>query len=169
MTAIVEIDEQNGNSSTPVLTHNISNSNMGSSDEPNLNPLENPIAAGESSFEKWQLIHIVDLGTSSKISNLQIWRTGALGANAIHVTNASTTNYGGTATYIDPIKFRSNVAVNQMPTSAPGSPNLGIGGSLAGVLSSAGYSDFLVHQIQTSPSALSGNSTVMNYQYDETA
>lgn len=169
MTAIVEIDEQNGEDSSPTLTHNITNSNMGGVDAAGLIPTENPIAAGESSYEKWQLIHVVDMGTSSKISNLQIWRNGSLGANAIHVTNATTSNYAGEATYTTPIRFRSNIAINQMPTSAPGSPNLGIGGSLAGTLSSSGYSDFLVHQIQTSPSALSGNTTTMSYQYDETA
>lgn len=169
MSAIVEIDEQNGETSSPFLTHNISNSNMGSVDQPDLNPLENPIAAGESSYEKWQYIHVIDMGTSSKISNLQVWRSGALGASAIHVTNATTSNYAGSVNYSTPIKSKSNVAVNQMATSAPGHPNLGIAGSLAGILTAPGYSDFLVHQIQTSPSALSGNSTTMNYQYDESA
>lgn len=169
MTAIVEIDEQNGESGSPILTHNIGNSNMGSIDSSNLEPTKNPIAAGESSHEKWQLIHVTDMGTSTVISNIQVWRTGSLGASAAHLTNATTTNYAGSATYTTPSQTRSSVAVFQMPTAAPGTPNLGIAGSLTGTLTAPGYSDFLVHQIQTSPTALAGTTTTMNYQYDETA
>jgi hypothetical protein len=56
-----------------------------------------------------------------------------------------------------------------MPTSIPGSANLGIGGSLNGNLTQSGYSDFFVHQIQTTKAALAGSTTVMNFSYDETA
>ena len=167
MAATVEVDEQNGKSGSPTLTHNIGNSNMGSGDASNLDPTSNPIAPGENSYEKWQLIHVTDMGTSSKISNLQVWRTGALGANAIHLTNARTENYGGAASYSTPSATISGVATQHMPTSSPGSANLGIGGSLTGTLTSPGYSDFLVHQIQTATSALSGSTTTINYQYDE--
>ena len=167
MAATVEVDEQNGKSSSPALTHNIGNSNMGSQDAANLDPTTNPIAPGENSYEKWQMIHVTDMGASSKISNLQVWRTGDLGAHAIHLTNAKTQNYGGAAGYTTPTTTISRVATQHMPTADPGSANLGIGGSLTGSLTSSGYSDFLVHQIQTAPPALSGSITTMNYQYDE--
>ena len=169
MAATVEVDEENGKSSSPALTHNIVSSNMGSVDTSNLNPIANPIAPGENSFEKWQLIHVTDMSTSSKISNIRVWRSGQLGANAVHLTNASTSSYGGEAKYLTPTDSTSAVAVFAMPTSIPGSANLGIGGSLNGNLTKSGYSDFLVHQIQTARSALAGSTTVMNYSYDETA
>jgi hypothetical protein len=169
MAAIVEVDEENGKSSSPALTHNISNSNMGSADASNLNPIGNPIAPGENSFEKWQLLHVTDMGTSSAISNIRVWRSGELGANAIHVTNASVTSYRGEAKYETPTNSASVVAIFTMPTTIPGSSNLGVGGSLTASLTKAGYSDFLIHQIQTTRSALAGSTTVMNYQYDETA
>lgn len=169
MAAIVEIDEQNGNSSSPVLTHNIGNSNMGSADSSNLDPLKNPIVPGKNSYEKWQLLHVTDMGTSSKIFNLKVWRSGSLGANAIHVTNVSTNSYSGAAKYTTPTANPSAVAKNNVPTSAPTSPNLGINGSLDGSLTTTGYSDFLIHQIQTTEAALSGSTTTLNYQYDETA
>lgn len=169
MSATIEIDEQNGAPTKITFTHNIRNSNMGTADSANLDPIANPIPAGRNSYEKWQLIHVIDMGTSTKINNIQVWRSGELGNGAIHLTNAVTTGYSGTQVYNAPSTETSKFAVHDMPTSPPGSANLGIDGSLGGSLTAAGYSDFLVHQIQTSPSALSGSITTMNYQYDETA
>jgi hypothetical protein len=169
MAAIVEIDEENGKSISPALTHNIANSNMGSSDASNLNPMNFPIAPGKNSFEKWQLVHVTDMGTSSSISNIRVWRSGPMGENAVHVTNASVTSYRGEAKYQTPTDSPSNVAVLPMPIVIPGSANLGIKGSLSGSITKSGYSDFLVHQIQTTLAALSGSTTIMNYSYDETA
>ena len=169
MAATVEVDEQNGKSGSPALTHNIGNTNMGAVDSASLNPANSPIVPGKNSYEKWQLIHVTDMSTSSRISNIQVWRTGALGVDAIHLTNARTSNYEGAAKYISPRVSISSIATQIMPSSAPGSPNLGIGGSLTGSLTSTGYSDFLVHQIQTASTALAGSVTTMNYQYDEIA
>jgi hypothetical protein len=169
MAATVEIDEENGKSSSPALTHNIVSSNMGSTDSSNLNPIDNPIAPGANSFEKWQLIHVIDMGTSSAISNLRVWRSGSLGNNAIHLTNASVNSYQGEAKYQTPTADTSNIAIFAMPTQIPGSANLGVGGSLTGSFTKSGQSDFLVHQIQTTKAALAGSTTVMNYQYDEVA
>ena len=168
MSATVEIDEQNGPVGSPTLTHNISNSNMGSADKTNLNPVTYPIAAGGSSYEKWQLLHVTDMGSSSKIDNIQVWRTGSLGSGASHMTNAKTSGYSGVS-YATPTAALSAIANSSMPDSTPGAANLGIGGSLGGSLTSPGYSDFLVHQIQTTRSALTGSVTTINYQYDETA
>jgi len=168
MAATVEIDEENGNSSSPALTHNIGNSNMGSADQAHLNPLTYPIVPGANSFEKWQLLHVTDMGTSTKINNIQVWRSGSLGSNAAHLTNARTGGYAGAAPYTTPTAATSSVATQTMPTSSPGSANLGIGGSLGGAITAPGYSDFLVHQIQTAQNALAGNITTMNYSYDET-
>lgn len=169
MAATVEIDEQNGKSDSPTLavTHNIANTNMGSTDAANMDPAAYPIVPGGNSYDKWQLIHVIDMGASSKISNLKVWRSGSLGANALHMTNARTSNYGGTQTYTTPSLAPSTVANQIMPTGTPSSANLGIGGNLAGALTASGYSDFLVHQIQTTPQATAGSTTTMNYQYDE--
>lgn len=169
MSATVEIDEENGSSNSPALTHNIGNSNMGSIDYPNLNPVTYPIAAGGNSYEKWQLIHVTDMGSSTRINNFQVWRSGDLGAGAAHLTNARTSGYSATTGFSTPTAATSSVATQTMPTGSPGTANLGIGGNLGGSLTAPGSSDFLVHQIQTSRNALSGSVTTMNYQYDETA
>jgi len=164
--ATVEIDEQNGQVKAATLTHNITNTNMGSSDTSNLDPVANPIAPGENSFEKWQLLHVTNMGSSSQIKNIKVWRTGALGKHTIHLTNLRTINYQK-SDYSTPIFSNSSVATHIMPNLVPGSANLGIGGSLTGVIIASGHSDFFVHQIKTAKKALAGSTTTMNYSYDE--
>lgn len=165
--ATVEIDEANTVSET--ITHNITNSNMGSVDEANLDPVANPVIPGENTFEKWQKIHVTAMGGSSLINNLKVWRTGALGGSAVHVTNARTASYGGAETFATPVDTDSTVADQTMPTSEPATANLGIGGALAGELDDVGSSDYLVHQIQSDAGDVAGSTSTMNYQYDETA
>ncbi len=167
MSATVEIDEVNGAGAT--LSHNITNSNMGSVDAVNLDADANPVVAGDNTYEKYQKIHVTAMGGSTKIDNLKVWRTGALGGAATHKTNARTTSYGGAASYATPVNTASGVATQTMPTSEPASANLGIGGSLSGSLTATGSSDYLVHQIQTNAADVAGSSSTFNYQWDETA
>jgi len=166
--ATVEIDERNG-APAGTLTHNITNTNMGSTEAVNLNPVTNPVIAGDNTYEKWQKIDVTAMGGSSEIDNLQVWRTGALGGSAVHVTNARTSSYGGAETYATPIVTDSTLATQTMPSSDPAAANLGIGGSLTGSITSAGSSDYLIHQIQTNSADVAGSTSTMNYQYDETA
>lgn len=168
--ATVEIDERNG-ASAGTLTHNITTSDMGSVDAVNLDPVANPITPNTRSFAKYQQIHVTAMGGSSKIDNLKVWRTGSLGTGGTHshLTNARTTSYAGALTYAAPTQSAVTNVDQAMPTSAPGSANLGIGGSLTGSLTATGSSDYLVHQITTDASATAGSTSTMNYQYDETA
>lgn len=168
MAATVEIDEYNGTTAATV-THNITNSNMGSIEAVNLDPVVNPVTPGNNTFEKYQKIHVTAMGGSSSIQNLQVWRTGALGGAATHVTNARTTTYGGAAAAATPVATSSTAATQTMPTSAPGAANLGIAGTLAGTLTAVGSSDFLIHQIKTNAADTAGSTSTMNYQYDEVA
>lgn len=169
MAASVQIDETNGAGPTGTETTNISNTNMGSTDAANLTAATYPVTAGNNTYEKWQRIHVTAMGGSTAIQNLRIWRTGALGGAATHVTNARTTTYGGAATYATPVATASAVATQAMPTSAPGTANLGIAGSLTGSLTAIGYSDYLVHQIQTNVADTAGSTSTLNYEYDEIA
>lgn len=167
MAATIEIDEFNTAGET--ATHNISTSNWGNVDAADLTPATYPITPGNNSFEKWQKLHVTNMGGSSKIDNIRVWRTTALGGSAVHKTNARTTSYGGAATYATPTASTSSVATQAMPTSEPASANVGISGSLTGSLTTTGYSDYLVHQIQTDIADTVGASTTMHYEYDETA
>jgi hypothetical protein len=168
MAATVEIDEFNG-ASAGTATHNITNSNMGSVDAVNLDPVANPVTPGNNTFEKFQKVHVTAMGGSSKIDNLKVWRTGALGGAATHKTNARETTYGGAAAAATPIATVSTLATQTMPTAAPTNANLGIGGSLTGSLTATGSSDFLIHQIQTNAADTTGATCTLNFQYDETA
>ena len=165
--ATVEIDESNTAGET--VTNNITNTNMGSTDAVNLDPVAYPVVPGENTYEKYQKMDVTAMGGSSKIDNLKIWRTGALGGSAVHVTNARETSYGGADAFATPVATDSSVATEAMPTSEPTDANLGIGGSLTGELLTTGSSDYLVHQIQTDAGDVAGSTSTMNYQYDETA
>lgn len=167
MPATVEICESNTVSET--VTHNITNSNMGSTDAANLTASSYPITPGTRSKAKYQRFHLTSLGGSSMVNNLQVWRTGALGGAATHVTNARTSSYGGAIAFATPVSTAITGVDQAMPTSDPGSANLGIGGSLSGSLTATGYSDYLVHQIATDSGDVAGSTSTMNYQYDEVA
>ena len=132
MTATVLINEYNTVSETK--SANITNSNMGSIDDSDLDAVANPVVPGENTFEKWQKIEVTALGGSSQIDNLKIWRTGALGGAATHVTNARESSYGGAESFVTPTASASSVATQAMPTSEPTGANLGIAGSLTGAL-----------------------------------
>lgn len=167
MPATIEIKEANGALET--ATANIINSNMGSIDAANLDATANPVVPGENTFEKYQKISVTALGGSTRIDNLKVWRTGALGGAAIHQTNARETLYGGADLYVQPTAATSTQADQAMPILAPATANLGIGGSLTGAITVVGESDYLIHQIQTNVADIAGSTSTMNYQYDETA
>ena len=165
MAATVQINEFNTAGETK--TASITNTNMGDTDAVNLDPVEYPVTPGNNTYEKWQKVEVTAMGGSSRIDNLKIWRIGDLGGSAVHVTNARIATYGGAETFATPIKTNSTVADQTMPSSEPGTANLGIGGALAGNLEAAGSSDYLVHQIQTNAADVVGSTSTMNYQYDK--
>lgn len=179
MDFILKIHNRNGNAATVQIneyngagedeTTNITDTDMGDIDAANLDPVAYPVTPGNNTYEKWQKIDVTAMGGSSKIDNLKIWRTGALGGSAVHVTNAREATYGGAETYAQPIKTNSTVATQTMPTSEPSGANLGIGGSLSGELTAIGKSDYLIHQIQTDAGDVEGSTSTISYQYDETA
>lgn len=165
MAATVTISESNGAGET--VTASITNTNMGSTDAVNLDPVANPVTPGDRTYAKYQRINVGDISTSSAILNLKIWRTSALGGAATHVTNAGETTDYSVKTYATPVNTAIADVDNAMPTSAPTTANLGIGGSLSGTLTANGYSDYLVHQIISNAADIAGSTSTMNYQYDE--
>ena len=166
MAATVQINEYNGTDAGN-KTANITNTNMGSTDAPNLDPVAYPVTPGDYTYEKYQTIDVTAMGGSSKIDNLKIWRADALGGSATHQTSARETSY------VEPTAATPKVTVSDytetMPTSEPTDANLGIGGSLTGALTAAGESDMLVHQIKTNAADVAGSTSTQNYQYDETS
>jgi hypothetical protein len=167
MAATVSISESNGASET--ITASITNTNMGNTDAVNLDPVTYPVTPGDLTYAKYQRINVSDISTSSAILNLKVWRTGALGGSATHLTNAGETTDYSALSYAQPVKTAIANVDNAMPTSAPATENLGIGGALGGSITANGYSDYLVHQIDTDAADVAGSTSTMNYQYDEVA
>lgn len=170
MAATVEIDELNG-TSPGVRTHNISNSNYGELEAVNLDPVANPIIPGNNSFQKWQQWHVTALGGSVSIQNLKYFATTPA-ANTTHQFNGNTVqgSYDTTkkTVYETPDQSAGD-APNNVPTAAPGSANIGVGGSLTGSITSPGFSDFVVSIITTTVSAVAGTSLTVTFRYDEIA
>lgn len=171
MTATVEIDELNG-TAPGVRTHNITNSNYGEVDAVNLDPIANPITPGNNTFTKWQQWHLTALGGSVQIENLKYFTGGGVAANTTHQFNGNIVqgSYDTTkkTVYETPDQLATD-APNAVPTSAPASANIGIGGSLTGALSSPGFSDFVVSIITTTVSAVAGATLTITFRYDEIA
>lgn len=169
MPATVTLSESNGAGET--VTNDITNSNMGSADAANLNTTDNPITPDTRSFAKYQRLRVSNMGGSSKIDTIKVWRTGALTGSDTHVTNARTTSYGGAATYAEPVNTAITGADQAMPTSEPGSANLGIGGSLTGEITVASptFTDYLIHQLVVHSATTAGAATTLNVKYREVA
>jgi hypothetical protein len=169
MAATVTIAESNGAGES--VTASITNTNMGSTDAVNLTTATYPITPNTRSYAKYQRFCVSDLGGSTAVKTLKVWRTGALGGSDTHVTNARETSYGGAASYAQPVTSAIAGADQTMPTSEPTNANLGIGGSLTGEITTASptYSDYLIHQLVVDSASTAGASTTLNYKYTEIA
>jgi hypothetical protein len=167
MAATIEICESNGAGET--ISHSISNANMGSTDAKELNPTTYPIDAGNRSYIKYQRLHVTNMGGSSAIDGIKVYRSGALGGSTTHVSNLKTSSYDGALSYATPVATSVTYVDEAMPTSEPASANLGIGGSLTGQITSAGYSDYLGHQLVTNGADTVGSTSTLNFVYSETA
>lgn len=123
----------------------------------------NPVVAGENSYEVWLRAHFTD--TFNIIDNLQFWMSTDFSPN----TGLAVVFAGDQETYVTPVKTESVIATDPVPTSDPGTANVSIGGSLSGQLVAAGYSDYIVLQLQTTTDAAPGDSSlaVFTLQYDE--
>lgn len=166
MVATIEIDESNGVGED--LTDDISNCNFGDDDSANLTPATYPIVAGENSYEKYWKLDFA--GTFNQIDNLKIWKSAGNYVTDEGIdTNARESSYGGAESYVQPIKTTSTKATQVFPVTEPSGTNLGFGGSLGGNITSAGKSDYLIMQSQTSTSTPAGDVTqkTFTFQYDE--
>ena len=128
------------------------------------NYTSNPITAGNNSYEVWLRMHFTD--SFNKIDNLQFWMSTDFSPNTGLSVKWKGNNAGA---YQTPTKVTSTVADGAVPTSDPGTANVSIGGNLAGNLTSAGYSDYIVLQLQTTTSAAAGDTSLAIFtgQYDE--
>lgn len=123
----------------------------------------NPIVAGENSYEVF--LRAKFGGTFNTVDNLQFWMSTDFSPN----TGLTVKWEGDSVTYATPVATASSIATTNVPTSDPGTANVSIGSSLAGELTSAGYSDYICLQLQTTTSAAAGDTSLATFtlQYDE--
>ena len=115
-----------------------------------------PITAGNNSYDVWLKGHFT--GTFNKIQNAKFWKSaGALG------TGEAIKFIGAVTAYHTPVTGDSSYASADVPTSAPGSANVSFGGDLAGNITGAGYSDFMVLQLRTTTAAEAGDTNTFTF------
>lgn len=173
--ATVEICESNG--TTPTITHNVSNLNIGSTDATGITPASYPLEPSTNAFEKWVRWHVSANADGNTIDNLKVWiSTGSNPqANVTFKTNARESSYDGAQTYDTtngPLATDRSATYDytqNMPTSEPTGANMGIGGSLSGSITTTGYSDYCIFQGQVGSGATEGSSVTFTFAYDETA
>lgn len=122
-----------------------------------------PVVAGANSYEVW--LRGKWSGTFNKIENLQFFKSSGGPDSGISIK----WDGAGNTTYVTPVATASSIATTDVPTADPGTANVSIAGSVAGNLTAAGYSDYIVLQAQTTVSASAGDSSsyVFSMSYDE--
>lgn len=164
--ASLELSETNG---ATVVTDGITNLNYVSVDTPNASSSANPITAGQNSYEKYIRIHLIAINDSNQVDNFQIWMTPSATTTGISYYANLKTAPTNNDTYATPVTTTSTKATLAMPTSDPGSYNLGVGGASTALTTNNTYSDYFISQLRTTGSTPPGNlpQKTIHVQYDE--
>lgn len=176
MAAIVVLAETNGPAASSSETLDISNVNLGSTDAAELTPSSYPITAQADghSYEKWLRLYVSDLGVSTQVDNIKVWlsnlgggwKTGEGMSTSLRESGYSAESYPTAG----PVQTDSPDADQVMPETEPSGANAGIGGALAGQITSApAYSDWMVFQLDVTASTPAGavNQKTFTFQWDE--
>ncbi len=172
MSALVQIDQTNG-TAPGTTTPGVASLPHGSVDAAGLDPVANGMRPGENSMEVWVRFNVTSLGGAGSVKGFRLYSTTprptgfTWGFNG-HVTQGT---YDATKkTVYETPGTGAAKTPNSLPTSQPASPNLGIGGSLQGVLTVPGTTDFLVSQHRYRADALAGfPAGILTFEYDVTA
>lgn len=160
MTATFSWVEFTTNATATVTPTNL---NLGSTLAGNLATTTYPITAGTYSYEKW--VKAFFTGTFTSISNVQFWKS-----SGAYVTGETINFTGQKTAYVTPTNAVSSFASATLPTSAPGTANVSISGSLSTSLTAAGNTDFILLQASISTAASAGATITktLSLSYDET-
>ena len=170
--AAVEICESNDDSGE-AITHNVDDLDCGSTDAANLTPADYPVVVTENAYFKLVRIHCTAINDSNQIDNFRVWKSAGsyvtdegIQCN-LHETQGSYDTYKITAWPGAP--DANTYSAYAMPVAEPSGANLGIGGSLTGNLTAAGYSDYLKFQRQSGAGTPPGDAETLtiSFKYDE--
>lgn len=116
-----------------------------------------PIPAGNNSFEVW--LQGVFSGTFNAIYDLRFWMSTDFSPNTGLVIKSKCNQ----PTYAQPTNATSSIAVTTLGTSDPGTANVSLGGSLTSSLTTSGYTDYIVLQLQTTTAAPAGDTALATF------
>lgn len=116
-----------------------------------------PIPAGNNSFEVWLQGYFS--GTFNAIYDLRFWMSTDFSPNTGLVVKANTTQQ----TFAQPTNATSSIATTTIGTSDPGAANVSISGNLNSSLTSSGYTDYIVLQLQTTTAAAAGDTSLATF------
>lgn len=158
--------ERNGTSGSTTDT-TVSNCDWKSIDDASASRAANPVTAGDNSYSKYN--YVAFTGTFNQISNVKFAHTaGTLGTGislkgkvSSTYTTPSTTALASATDITSTTAIASGMAV----TVGTGDPTSATGTSIT----AAGYTAFIITQVQTTSSAAAGDSgtATLTVQYDE--
>ncbi len=158
MAALFEWSESCG--AGPTVYDAIANINFGDVDASGLVPASYPIVAGNNSYEKY--IRGKFSSTFTEISNMKLWKSAG-----DYVTD-EVIKADLTASYVQPVKTASSVAVTTIPVTE-GAAIAVLSAAGTSTITAAGYTRYIAMQLQTSASSPAGavaTKTIV-MQYDE--
>jgi len=168
MVATLTFGEGNGGGETQ--TNSLTNMNFGSTDAADLDYAANPIDAGTFSYDKWFYVYVSNMDTSNLVDNFRIAMSGTIDAQTSYFSNLS----GATLpddSYVTPSNAGKSALVNvDMPTTLPGTENLGVSGAQStGLTVATAKTDYFLGQLEVSGSASPGDLTQKTFHalYDE--
>lgn len=147
-------------------TGNVSSSGV-TADHPITKPNDTTAAY---SYENWHKLEVTALSTSTKVDNIQFWKSaGTLGAGLKIVSNVTASIGSISGTYAAQVVTSSVICSGAIKAADPATANVGISGVLAGALLTTGYSNFVVTQMVVESGAGVGAtaSCTFTWQYDE--
>lgn len=118
---------------------------------------QNPIPSGSNSYEVWLQGHFT--GTFNSIHDVRFWMSQDFSPNTGLTVKVKTTQQ----VYAQPTNATSSIATSTIGTSDPGSANVTIGGSLSSSLTTSGYTDYIVLQLQTTTAATAGDTSLATF------
>lgn len=117
----------------------------------------NPVAAGTNSFEVWLQGHFS--GVFNAIYDRRFWMSTDFSPNTGLVVKMK----GDQQAYAQPTNATSSIATSTIGTSDPGAANVTFGGSLTSSITTSGYTDYIVLQLQTTTAAPAGDTSLATF------
>lgn len=116
-----------------------------------------PVPAGSNSYEVWLQGHFT--GTFNSIYDLRFWMSTDFSPN----TGLTVKSKANQQSYNQPSNASSSIATSTISTSDPGTANVSVGGSLTSSLTTSGYTDYIVLQLQTTTAAPAGDTSLATF------